>query len=262
MSEKDNTSKYIAQDFNGKISLLNVEDDDEEKLINGFICDDKYLIPQPWLGNIINPSILILGKNPGFKISGKVNDLTDNGIINESNDGENIISIRDVLIKNLDSSKKREYNSIEWILDKNNKSWLSHWWRDKFFCDRLGEAKNMNIGIFNYYPFYSSKANDLDKNYNSASAEKVQDIFENEENKKNIKAIIFMWKGAIDYWKKLDCISRILNCKDSNINIYIANCKDPFNPKLKGIVTYEEMKKFNEIDHSKDINKSFYLTHK
>ena len=93
------------------------------------------MIPQPWLGNIIDPKIIIFGKNPGFVDTGKVNDLTDNAVY-----GEN--SIRDYLIANLEKCNEKRtnlkfqvndlngdtnINSFRWLLADENHSSLSDW---------------------------------------------------------------------------------------------------------------------------------------
>lgn len=217
----NNLAKYcLLKDENEKI-----------KIFNNFACGLDGLIPQPWLGNIIKPKIVILGKNPGFVDTGNVNDITDNAV-----DGEN--SIRDYLIANLENCNDKRtslrfhvdnekedtsINSFRWLLADENHSSLSEWWK-KFFG--LDEQKPYNykdirdklsdeIAVFNYYGYYSKF---MEKELDTISSNLDKIDFKQIIKKDTI--LVFLWGGARDFYEN---ILQAIQEENRPENIYIAN---------------------------------------
>lgn len=173
--------------------FLRENENDKTIIMKYFVSSEDGLIPQPWFGNINKPSILILGKNPAFKCNGMINDITDS-MINHKH------SIRDKLIKNLNSQERNEFNSFKWILDTKNTSWLSRWWKNFFGITKVEgtylEKIIDSIGFFNLYPYYSVDSSHL-PNISSKTVEMVNKLFK----EKKVKKVIFLWRAAEDCWK-------------------------------------------------------------
>ena len=254
----NNLAKYcLLKDENEKI-----------KIFNNFACGPDGLIPQPWLGNILNPKIVILGKNPGFVDTGYVNDITDNAV-----DSEN--SIRDYLIANLENNiQKRkqlylklyenEYciNSIKWVLADENQSSLSKWWKDFFTRVGYNDYKNIrdsfgdDICIINYYGYYSksldgiirevipcTKRIDLNKIVDKASIvvylwDSAKKMYEDTASILNDYPLVFIGNKNVEG-----------NSTGRYTNFYNTCCYDNKNNK---VISKEEMsiqKKLNELQN-------------
>ena len=174
------------------------------------------LTPQPWFGNINNPDIVILGRNPAFLCNAKRNDIKDNEIIKKQLKNNLKFKNRDVSI-----------NSINWILDTTQISevQLFWWWQNKFFgqenIDIISKYSD-KIGIFNLYSYYSHNSDILnDSNFQIESSLKLLDNFK--DKLKNAQIVIFLWGGSISQFEnKLELGNNFFKSLE-NTRVYIGN---------------------------------------
>jgi len=244
------------------------DDDKVLNIINNFSCSKDGLIPQQWFGNIDNPKIIILGKNPGFIDSGKINDITDNEI-------KNACSIRKFLIANLENNiqkRKQLYlkldgndyciNSIKWVLADENQSSLSKWWKDFFTRAGYNDYKNIrdsfgdDICIINYYGYYSKSLDGIIRDVipctKRIDLNKIVD---------NASIVVYLWDSAKKMYE--DTFSRLKeyplvfignknvdgNSTGCYTNFYNTCCYDN---KSNKVISKEEMsiqEKLNELQN-------------
>ncbi len=229
---------YVQSDEykNLQVSILSKEKDFDDKI------KAEELIPQFWWGNISNPSVVILGKNPSLKTDGDKNDLKD---INNK-------IIKQYFKNNI--NRKGKFNSNFLYEEKIKDSYLVEWWNNFFNIKDLDKNK---VGIFNLFGCYSRNSDFINDNVlNKSHIKRV----EGKEEKirgalRNSKAIIFLWYGSIKQWEKV--LGEDFFNDDILNKIYIANYKNSFIPKLSEIVSYKDIEKIFEENHMEDIKNWF-----
>lgn len=194
----------------GKFLCLDNDIEKIELLMKYFAFSSNGLIPQPWFGNISNPKIVILGKNPGFKPNGKRNDIKDNE------------ELKNELERNL--SIQNRNNSLSWIWEQDEEIFLlPWWWKTKFFGNKsldIIKDYSPNIGIFNLYSYYSYSSDFLDSKDFSLNSH--LSILNFKSILEKSKVIVFLWGGAVKlYEEKLKFGKNYFENLD--IPVYIGN---------------------------------------
>jgi len=176
-------------------ALMNGEKDDNViKIIKSFPNgikekESETLIPQPWWGNIENPKIIVLAKNPSY--------LDSDDEYNRDPD------FRNVLDKNLSATKRDQdlylsslfYNFKEKQVFKTWKKYLRGYKERNFNLDE--------IGIFNMFGYYRTHLDDYElKNSHINTISQVRktiiDKILNDPEK-----VFLLWEGTRNNWLEL-----------------------------------------------------------
>ena len=230
-------------EVSGKTGILTKDIKYINEKTNIFGSQDN-LIPQCFWGNMKDPEIIILAKNPSYNID----DVLDNKHF-ENTFKENLkISDRDESIVNILFSGECKYKNPPFEL-----SGVSKWWRT-FFGDNLEDFNPNtfmnNICILNLCGYYKTSVEGrIPKEYfwfNKGEAEYniIDKLFT--ENEK-LKIIISVWAlNDANPWKSV--------LKDLGVptgNIYIAQKKTPYKPHIKKLSEYEKIDYFKLINEKR-----------
>ncbi len=219
------------------------------------------VLPQPFFGNIDNPKILFLAKNPSYEDGAnnskyaKNNDITDKNLFEKKSD----VSLVDY-IHNLS-----KVNFFEKINEENkyfvNCAW--YWWQTNVIGDsNKMNIDNKNVGFINLNPYHSKYYSEktpfcLEK----ALFEQLERI----SNNQNLELIVVVWgkktwdKFVNNYSNKYDNLDSLFNGK--SLIVLNKNKRKQKNNKKYGInlntiekIVNESTGVFNEIYDESSLN--------
>lgn len=146
-------SSIQSLNFDSYISEEDFEHIKEDKRNEFFNFYQTHVLPQPFFGNIEDPKIVVLAKNPAYDIFNEVVefDALKKGYISKHNEDENLI--------NFISNGGNDTLFDNEFLDENNNCYCTKKWWNTVFKDLLPEGgiKKIltKIGIFNLCGYHS-----------------------------------------------------------------------------------------------------------
>lgn len=216
------------------------------------------LVPQFWWGNLKEPSIVILAKNPSYKTKGKKNDDRDN----------TKKEIREYFINNI---KRNEPSFNSNFFDIIPDSFVVDWWKNKFFVQQELDDLKDKIAILNLFGYYSADSDylgkisddDLKKSHICKNKDKIKKIME----KDKVKAIIFLWQGSENVWNKVLSSDEKMKEKffDDELikkKLYFANFKNGRNPKFIDIISCNDKIEIEKMSKNNRDNILSYVNQK
>ena len=195
------------------------------------------VLPHPYFGNIDNPRVLFLAKNPSYDENYDEQE-TFTYLKNHSDDLSNYVS---------DLEKVDFFKS--WS-EKCNESFFNswNWWNNKVIGGAKLKINSADVGFLNLCS-YHSKNFDI-RHFNNLPSMELNQIIKTLENKR-LELIIVVWDGAI-----LDELKPYIEKKD---HIILNVCKDK-KGQTKNATNINSLKKiidgkYNDLYESCIINK-------
>ncbi len=203
---------------------------EDEEILDLFLRDDKReivpemveLVPQLFWGNLKDPQLVILGKNPSYTVEDELDCKYYSKELKENLKVEN----------HCDAKKEDVVNLLSNLSNRFYTSNASRWWRRYLSgLSKNNDNKQVSmseIGIFNIYGYYAKDGSPDEAYHNAKMLEKAH-IIKYIDTVYNVlqtaKTIVIMWKGSIPAWEYL----LRGKCKDFFRNgekdIYVANIK-------------------------------------
>ena len=217
MGNDDKTvQKYNLNESNGEYYFKNDNDClmKYDKFVNNEKHNEEYksnykihleVLPQPFFGNIDNPEILVLAKNPSYDEFG--DEFDTKMYLEKRNDYENYIDD----LKKVNLSKKIDVNKFIEVVKSDHldiaddninylffNAWK--WWKENVFCQIELNEKLCCLNLHGYHSRYYNEVND-NKNINIECLKQLLESF------KNVKQIFVVWGDSL--WEKVinDCIN-------------------------------------------------------
>ena len=224
-------------------------DDDKEFAQKYFITKtnnnegDTTLVPQFWWGNLKENSIIILGKNPSYRSElNKINNKSDD------NDNKTNSETRKYLEDNITRNNGFKSN----FFDEISNSYITYWWKEKFFKGYEIENLKDRIAILNLFGYYSNNSDYLNKI--TEDELKKSHIYKYKNEISNLlekaTAIIFLWQGSEKIWNKVlssDGNDNFFDKECIRNKLYFANYKKGLNPKFVDIISYKDREEIDEM---------------
>lgn len=168
------------------------------------IRDKNNLVYQFYWGNINNPSIIILGKNPSLKKEEDKNGRSD------YNDNDRFLDklTNNLTITNAHERKAQGINTYLFTLEMQQESYVGYWWNRAL--GKLIRDNNINpdsIGIFNIYGEYTPNLDEMPNNFPCICDRVIGD--ENAAShikwliEKTNATIYIMWEKSKSWWEKV-----------------------------------------------------------
>ena len=195
---KDITAETFEININnitGYFELLNIDNDYALDIIKSFpdgitTVENNTLIPQLWWGNLENPEIIILGKNPSYR---KEDEL----------DNRNEEFRNNVLIKNVSYFNRDNTLNLDILFKKYSHINVIKTW--KRYLNYLDKEYYGKVAIYNMFGYYRTN---LDKPNPSISHLSTNNQIRDELINKiidNPNSVYFMWNGTKKLWKNILC---------------------------------------------------------
>ena len=212
--------------FDGNPSILKKDKNRIDIIYKTFgYSNDTRLIPQCFWGNIKDPKIIILAKNPSCVTS----DYLDNKYFGKK------------LIENL-NIENRSDDVVNLLFSDSLKSGIpfelsgvSNWWRS-FFSLSVDDDKSRNIMnsicIINLCGYYKTRVGKIKKElfwfYDEEKENRINDVVENVFKNKNLEHVIYVWtRNEDNQWNE---VLKSLNVREEIISC--ANNKNRYHPHI------------------------------
>ena len=189
---------------------------------DGLNKDNITLTPQPWWGNLDNPSIIILGINPSC-VDSDFNynkDKKDNGDENQ---------FKKILEDNLSYKNRRNELNLSNLFKKFNAIQVINTWKEKYKLGSVFSDKLDTIAIYNAFAYYQTnlfnikndKILELTHIKGEIKNKLVEDIINHENN------VYFLWGGEDkrELWMNILCDDSYGEEKNNKIKVILTNAK-------------------------------------